>query len=226
MRRIVIIPTLAALCLALGNPQWACADPITTCTTNSVNLARFGPCEFQGTVFSDFKATLGGVDVTASDFLGATSFIDADPGEVATTPTLVIPQPLLPGISPSNPLTISFHAAALDPARALSGATEVIHPFSDFDGLLSSEFRAGSFSATARLGTGLDGTALPRQTFVSFGRQSALDVITTLTADAPLGGGFGFAFDLAPASPVPEPSTFLLLAGGGLVAVRRRLQRV
>jgi hypothetical protein len=198
------------------------AEPIAVagCTTDSASLTRFAPCTLGGKLFSDFHAELGGVDVTASPFLAATTDQDVAPGEPISVPILAIPQ-FLP-VTPDNPLTLSFRVATIDALSRITGTTVQIQPFSQFDGLLRVQFEGGPTPVNVSLGTDPLGNPLGQKAFVSLPAERAYNVIATLNQPAPLGGAFGFVFETTNASTVPEPATMALVATGLAFASRMR----
>jgi hypothetical protein len=224
MGRLATCGSILALPFLIMGASVVYAEPIPApCTTDSVFLSRFGPCVLGGKVFSDFHAALGGVDVTASPLLGATTTQDIGPGEVVVAPVLAIPQQL--PVTPDNLLTISFRVTPLDARTSITAALVSIHPFSDFAGALAVEFLGGLTPASVVLGSDMQGNALARTAFVPLTGGGPFQVISTLNRPAPLGGAFGFSFESQDPAPVPEPATVLLFGSGIAIAARAARRR-
>lgn len=222
----------AALIVA-ASTAGAAAEPVG-CSSDSIRISRFTPCTVDGTLLSSVSATVGGVDVSNSNFLAITRIPDNAPEDFNWFPLVTYP---VAGefeytVDFSSPLLFQYDLTALDAATSLRsvdmGLTNLETGFHSLVETLLA-FDNGT-SRLLRLGWDRDGTFLGDRGHADFAGARSMTVQTRIYGTSQRGGGGVGLFSTSVREPIPEPSPVpepatIALCGAGLAFVVSRLRR-
>jgi hypothetical protein len=206
------------------------ADPVS-CTSDSVRISRFSPCTVAGTLLSNLSATVGGVDVSNSDFIAITRVPDNAPHDFNWFPLVSYPVAgeFEETVDSSSPLVLRYDLTALESRTAL-GAVDMglTNLETGFHSLVETllDFEDGT-SRLLRMGWEADGTFLGDRSRVEFPGARSMAVQTRIYGPSIRGGGgVGlFSSSVPVPAPVPEPGTVLLIGSGFAFMVIRMARR-